>query len=475
MDAFSSLKHFGDNFGNADVVRRVSFFLNQRDKIAMATSTKGVSQALVRYLPTSSSYVTTVKPHLVSAFTVDNGVYSAPIETFKLNRYGCFGNFYESMITHVGANEDKDFYSAWYEHHLSLARRSTRSRRGVIDLYVWDLPAKDETFLTERLRQSVDTTLCDHHCLQYTREMVDAIVSNTSIVNVLAYSQISSCRCVLFGALARRSTKITSLNLCGGICHDTTLVIGDECVQALAHFSFTTGESDRFIDGGSVDYICESIADAGILKSLEVGNVEGDYDEWAAGLICVMESCPLRSVTIDETDFVPHCLPGMVRVLPSLTATDVKITGCSFGDWGKPVFDALFSNDTLTALDMCFTEVGDGSIGALVKMIKRGTLVKLAIGGCGISAKGIKSVLKATAHDSSDLKYLSVFDNQFGKFVQLDKTSLVGLHVGVVCDEAVLGSVIQFVVENNLDVDMRDSDECFNEGGRWWPWGTRRL
>lgn len=475
MAAFSSLKHFGDNFGNADVARQVSFFLNQRDKIAMAMSTKGVGQALVPYLPTSSSYITTVKPNLMSAFTVDNGVYSAPIETFKLNRFGCFGNFYESMITHVGANEEKDFYSAWYEHHLSLAPRSTRSRRGIIDLYIWDLPAKDEKFLIERLRQSVDTTLCDHHNMPYTREIAHAIVNNTSIVDVLAYSQISSCRCVLFSSLAVRSTKITSLDLCGGICQDATLVIGDECVQGLTRFSFTTAESDQFIDGGSVDYICESIAGAGILQVLEVGNVQGAYDEWAGGLICVMESCPLRSVTIDQTDFVPHCLPGMVRVLPFLTATDVKITSCSLGDWGKPVFDALFSNHVLTALDMCFTKMGDGSISALVKMIKRGKLVKLAIGGCGISAKGIKSVLKATAHDSSNLKYLSVFDNHLGKFVRLDKTSLAGLHVGVVCDGAVLASVVQFGVDNNLEVDMRDSDECFNEGGVWWPWGTSNL
>ena len=472
MAAFSSLKHFGDNFGNGDVVRRVSFFLNQRDKIAMATSTKGVSQALQQFLPTSSSYITTVRPNLLSAFSVasQTGVYSAPIETFKLNKYGCFGNFYESMITHVGANEDRDYYSAWYEHHLLLARRSTRSRRGTIDLYIWDLPAKYEKFLAERLRQSVDTTLCDHHCLQYTREIVDAIVSNTSIVNVLAYSQISSCRCVLFSSLAGRSTKITSLNLCGGICHDTSLVIGDECVQALTHFSFTTGESDRFIDGGSVDYICESIADAGMLRVLEVGNVQGDYDEWATGLIGAMECCPLRSVTIDETEFVPHCLPGMVRVLPFLTATDVKITCCGFGDWGKPVFDALFSNFSVTTLDMSFTKMGDGSIGPLVKMIKRGTLAKLAIGGCGISAKGIKSVLKATAHDSSNLKYLSVFDNGLG-IAQLGTTSLVGLHVGVVSDDAVLGKILKFGVDNNLEVDMRDSDECFNEGGGWWPWG----
>lgn len=472
MAAFSSLNHFGDNFGNRDVVKHVSFFLNQRDKIAMAASTKGVSQALRQFLPTSSSYITTVKPNLLSAFSVvsQTGVYSAPIETFKLNKYGWFGNFYESMITHVGANEDRDYYSAWYEHHLLLAPRSTRSQRGAIDLFISDLPGKDEEFLTERLRQSVDTTLCDHHCLSYTQEIVDAIVSNTSIVNVLAYSQISSCRCALFRSLAARSTNITSLNVCGGICHDTTLVIGDECVQDLTHFSFTTGESDRFIDGGSVDYICESIADAGILKVLEVGNVHGDYDEWANGLICVMESCLLRSVTIDDTDFMPHCLPGMVRVLPLLTATTVKITSCGFGDWGKPVFDALFSNYALTTLDMSFTNMGDGSIGPLVKMIKRGTLVKLAIGACGISAKGIESVLRATAHDSSNLKYLSVFDNHLSRrCFQSDKTSLVGLHVGVVCDEAILDNILKFGVDNNLEVDMRDSDEYLNEGGGWWP------
>lgn len=472
MAAFSSLNHFGDNFGNRDVVRQVSLFLNQRDKVALATSTRGVNEAVRCYLSTLTTYVTTVKPNLISAFTFDprTGVYSVPIETFKINEYGCFGNFYESMITHVGANEDRSYYSAWYEQRLKLSAGSTRSRRGTIDLFIRQLSAKDEAFLTERLRQSVDTTLCDDHCLRYTQKIVNAIVSNTSIVNVLSYSQTTSCRCVLFSCLAARSTKITSLNLCGGICHDATLVIGDECVQALTHFSFTTGQSDQFIDGFSVDYICESIADAGVLKVLEIGNVDGDYDEWADGVIRVMETCLLQSIIIDEAAFMPHCLPGMVRVLPFLTASDVSMTSCDFGNWGKPVFDALFSNYSTTTLDLCFTKMRDASIDLLVKMIKRGKLVKLAIGGCGISAKGIRSVLKATAHSSSKLEYLSVFDNVLGKIRGIDSTSLVGLHVGVVTDDAVLDSVLEFGITNNLEVDMSDSDKCYDEGGRAWPW-----
>lgn len=77
MTPFSTFLRFGDNFCNQDVVRLLSFFLNQRDKIALSESARGVHQALLSFLPTAKKYITTVKPNLMSAFSSDdNGVYS---------------------------------------------------------------------------------------------------------------------------------------------------------------------------------------------------------------------------------------------------------------------------------------------------------------------------------------------------------------------------------------------------------------
>lgn len=467
MAAFSSLKHFGDNFGNEDVVRQTSFFLNQRDKIAMATSARGVGRALQAYLPTATSYVTTVKPNLLSAFAFcpQTGVYSSPISTFEISEYGCFGNSYQSMITHVGANEDRDYYSAWYEANLGLSKGAARNRRNSIDLYIRDLPAKDESRLVEGLCEAVDTRLSDHHCLPYTREIMEAIVHNTSIVDVLAYSQISSCRCVLVACLAEREADITTLRLGGGICHDATLTIGDECVQALTHFSFTTDESDRHIECFSVDYICEALADVGILQVLEIGNVDQDYNEWADGLIRVMDACPLSSVRINEADFMEDCVPGMVRVFPFLTATDLKLTSCEFGGWATPVFDALFANTSIRWLDLSYTKIGSGSIRALVDMIKRGTLVRLAVGGCGIGRGGISRMLGATTHADSKLEFISIFDNnaEFCDDVKLDGTSLKTIHTG--------GEEVQWFT--SCEIDARDCDDCCDGGGGVWPWVTK--
>ncbi|CAN0246491.1 unnamed protein product [Ectocarpus sp. 6 AP-2014] len=388
--------------------------------------------------------------------------------------YDTFCTFYQSLITHVGANEDRDYYAAWLEHRLKLAKGSARSRRRSIDLFMGGLPLREVAFIVERLRESVDTRLSDHHIVAYTDDIVKAIESNTSIVEVSAFSQISPCRCRLFNCLSARSTAITSLDLTGGICVESTQIIADSCAQSLKRLSLSTGCSDQEVDGFTVDLVCEAVADAGMLEVLQVGNVVGDYEEWADGLIRALDACPITSLRIDDTIFEIPCVPGMVRVLPKLQATDVKLTQCDFDGWGKPVFDALFSNENIRWLDVSSTKIGDGSVGALVAMVTRGTLTRLAVGNCDIGRESIRRVLEATTHAGSNLEFVSIFDNDIDLpsiFEGLGKTSLTGMHVGELrnCDQA----VAKFVADTRCHIDTSNSDVCYGGGGGVFPWSTK--
>lgn len=461
------------------MTRHISFFVNQRDKIAMATSTKVVYEALREMLPTSTKYITTVKPNLISTFSSGSGVYSASISNFQISKYRNFGNFHQSMITHVGANEDRDYYAAWHEWHLKLAKGSARNKRHEIDLYITDLSSRDEEFLIERLYESVDTRLCDHNYLQYTPNMMHGIANNTSIVEVLAYSEVTSCRCNLFSCLSVRSTAITKLRLVGGLCVDSTQTIADFCVEGLKQLSMATCDSFSEMHGFSVDVICDAVADFGILEVLEIGNVTSNYEEWADGLIRALDNCPIISLRINETEFEEDCLEGMVGVLSRLNATDVKITCCDFDDWGKPVFDALFSNTSTCWLDLSYTKTGDESVGLLVEMIRRGTLTRLAIGGCGVGRDGIKIVMQATTHPDSKLVFISIFDNDIDHtviFDELNGTSLECIHVGELGNARGLAAKLVRLKSRTgkkCDIDARNSDDCFNEGGGVWPWVTK--
>ncbi|CAM9095978.1 unnamed protein product [Ectocarpus sp. 12 AP-2014] len=477
MPTFSSFLHFGDNFGNEDVVRILSFFLNQRDKIALSQSTRGVHRTLLKFLSTSKKYVTTVRPNLLSAFSVNkNGTYHSKPGTFRVSRYGNFGNFYQSMITHVGANEDRDYYAAWVEHHFGLGRGAARNHRGVLDLYIRQLPLKHEKLLVERLRESKDTELWDHNNLGYTRDIEHALEGNTSIVHVTAYSEFASCRCNLFHALSMRSTDLTKLTIIGGICPDTAQGIADSCVQELTNLSLTSSASAENLNGLAIDVVCEAVASVGILKNLEIGNVVGQYDDWADGLILALETCPISSLRINETDFMQSCVPGLVGVLPLLEAGDVKLTNCNFADFGEPVLSALFSNESICYLDLSYTKIEEGSIGPLVEMIKHGTLLRLAIGWCSVGKDDVKNVLGATTCERSDLEFLSICGNDLDSpetFQDLLHTSLTYLHVGGLSPD-LLCAVLAFTGNrrNNGDeceIDTRDCEECYDDccGGVW--------
>lgn len=439
MAAFSTLNHFGINFGNEDVMRRVSFFLNQRDKIAMSTSSRRVHQVLKHFLPTASEYVTTVKPSLLPVPSSDNGVYVIPIGTFKATPDGFFDSFIDSMIVHTGCNEENDYYLAWCSHRLFGKTDPYRSPRHIISLEFPCLNFVYEALIIQRLRDSVDRQLRDSDHFPYTPRILDAVESNTSIVEIVAHNHdLSPCRCDLFECLSRRSTDIESLMFWGESCADAYQAIADGCVQGLKKLAIASNPGSD-MDGDKVDTVCEAVSEVGILESLEIDGAIADYDGGGDGLIRVLDTCPLRSLSVNASIFGEGAWSEMVRVLSKMKATDVKFTELEiFRDWMRPAFDALFSNTSIQSLDLSFTNIGDGSIGALENMVKRGTLIKLGIRECSIGRDGNKSVLQATTHVDSNLRFISISDTDHPDiFAGLVNTSLEVVHLGVLSDAAI--------------------------------------
>lgn len=434
MTTFSTLKHFGDNFGNQDVMRDVSFFLNQRDKISMSTSARSVHAVLKHFLPTSFEYITTVKPNLLPVPLSNNGIYAIPIRTFKPNPDGFFDSFAESMIKHTGCNEDSDYYLAWYTHQLFGKREDYGYPRHTLCLEYPVLNYVDMAHLIAiRLHDSVDRRLREHELFPYTPAIMDALEINTSIVDILMCNNESpACRCDFVESLLRRSTDIENLQLDGEICHDSAQTIADGCVRGLKKLSIT-GHVAMPIDGHIVDTLCEAVSEVGILESLEIGEVGAEYEGGGNGLIHVLETCPLRSLSVSAVLFEEETWARMVGVLSKMKATEVKFTEYRiFSDWMRPAFDALFSNTSIQSLDLSFTNLEDGNIGALETMIKRGTLIKLAIGGCSIGRDGVKSVLRATTHFDSNLRFISMSDVKHPDvFAELIETSLKVMHLEV--------------------------------------------
>lgn len=177
-------------------------------------------------------------------------------------------------------------------------------------------------------------------------------------------------------------------------------------------------------------------------------------------------------------------MQGMVRALPKLEATRVEITECDFGlsgDWKKPVFDALFSNTSIRWLDLSFTDIGDESIGTLVEMVTRGSLTKLAIGWGSIGHDGIATVLRATTHVDSNLKFISICGNDIDHpdiFQDIDDTSLEAIHVGELSNDATFSALAEFMVAKRKKtdsvcvIDTRDYEDVVNsmEEDEAWPW-----
>ena len=130
----------GVNFGNNDIIRQISFYLNQSDKIEMAKTSSDVNDVVKNLLPTSTEYVTTVKPNLISIFKEHNGVYSSPINTFKPTEYG-FGDFYVSMFDHISDNEDKNYYFKWRMWQVNKSSKNRFHKNKNINCLLYTSPS----------------------------------------------------------------------------------------------------------------------------------------------------------------------------------------------------------------------------------------------------------------------------------------------------------------------------------------------
>ncbi|CAM9095776.1 unnamed protein product [Ectocarpus sp. 12 AP-2014] len=468
MTTFSTLNDFGDHFINQDVMRAVSFFLNQRDKIATSTSASSVHRVLKHFLPPCSTYITTVRPNFLWAFSSDNGVYSAPIKTFAANPDGYFDSYVESMIKHMGCNEDSDYYLAWYSHHLIGKLEAYGYPRRTISLEGAVLNSVNEALIVLRLRESVDLRMFYHDFFPHTPRIMHAFEANTSICDIQVNSHESpSCLCGLFKSLSRRTVDIQSLELGGEICHDATQMIADDCVKGLKKLSFRGSVASPIV-GHMVDILCEAVSETGILESLEVGEAMVEYDGGGAGLIRVLETCPLRSLNLRDICLGEDCWSEMVRVLTTMKATHVEFTEFRIaGDWMVPVLNALFSSTSIQSLDLSHTKIGCVSIGALENKIKGGTLIKLAIGGCSIGRDEIKRVLQATTHVDSKLKFISIRDNSVEHpdiFEGLVETSLEVLHIEALRDVATIESLAKLILaKRQSGYASLETLECFHE------------
>ncbi|CAN0500636.1 unnamed protein product [Ectocarpus sp. 8 AP-2014] len=411
----------------------------------MSTSSRRVHQALKHFLPTASEYVTTVKPNLLPVPSSDNGVYVIPVGMFNAQPDGFFDSFTDAMIVHTGCNEEKDYYLSWCSHRLFGKTSPYRSPRHIISLkhiISLEMPSLNlvyEALIIQRLRDSVDRKLCDDDSFPYTPRILDAVGSNTSIVEIVTNNNdLSPCRCDLFECLSQRSTDIESLEILGESCADAFQAIADGCVQGLKKLTIASNPSSD-MDGYKVDTVCEAVSKIGILESLNIDGAIADYDGGGDGLVRVLDTCPLRSLSVSASIFGEGAWSEMVRVLSNMKATDVKFTELRiFRDWMRPAFDALFSNTSIQSLDLSFTNIGDGSIGALENMVKRGTLIKLAIRGCSIGRDGNQSVLQATAHVDSNLRFISISDTDHPDiFKGLVNTSLKVVHLEVFSGAAI--------------------------------------
>ena len=428
-------------FVNRDVTRHISSFLHQGDKISMSNCSKSVNDVLQTLLPTSSKYVTTVKPNLISLFSYseNTNTYYTPIESFK--NYG--GNFCSSLVTHIGANEDKDYCAAWMGHHL---KKNFRSKKESICLFTGGLDFKishtEELLLIERLLSSKDTQMCDFNYFMYTHGIMDAIIENTSIVDLRCIGQVETCRCNVFNSFAERKTSLEKLTIDGGVCPVGAQTISSGC-DKLREFSYSS--IDDGISSLSTYIICQGISEVGILEVLEIGNVKNgdggtyavEYTGWYNGLIEVLKRCPLKSIKISECCFYrENCIKKLVQILPTIKPRDISITSCTFGRRIKSVFNALFSNNNVCRLNISCTPIGNSTVGNLVKMIRNGVLTTLSLCDCEMRSDNIKKVLKATTHEKSNLKFLSIVGNDvtLEVFEGLEKTSIRELYIGELFD-----------------------------------------
>ena len=457
----------GVNFGNNDIIRQISFYLNQSDKIEMAKTSSDVNDVVKNLLPTSTEYVTTIKPNLISIFKEHNGVYSSPIDTFKPTEYG-FGDFYVSMFDHISDNEDKNYYCKWRMWQVNKSSSKNRFHKNKnIDLFISELPEEDDILLSERLMESIDTSIIDHNMLPFTDRFMESLIENTSIVHAISYDEVYSHRCGFFSCIAERQTDVTSITIEGDFCEESAEIIAEGCVDGLKTLIIES-MSDDYIDGFCVNTILESISEVGIIEKLVLEGIRHLNGDGLPDIIMYCEN--LKFLSLKDIGMCPLFCLITRNVIGNSNIGEIRIENC---DRNIKNLDLLLkeicSNDHVKILGLSGNRKSvKRIIPELVNMIIRGNIQKLDISYCSIGKIGIKKIIDATKEPSSKLTHIDISGNILGKttFRSILNTSLTFIHIGdIEYDTDSLSKFVRSRRNNGFEciIDDREGDIYYNE------------
>ena len=449
---FSSFEEYGVNFGNNDVIRQISFYLNQSDKIEMAKTSSGVNEVVKNLLPTSTEYVTTVKPNLISIFKEHNGVYSTPIDRFKPTKYG-FCDFYVSMFDHISGNEDKHYYYKWRTYKINSKDRKHMNKN--INLPINDIPEEDYNLLSERLLDSVDISITDHDMFPFTDRFIKSLIENTSIVRV---HSTYGCAHGLFSCIAERQTNVTSIKIEDKLYEDSAEIIANGCIDGLKTLDIRW--IHNYMHGPRVNTVLESISEVGILENLILENI---LDFNGNGLLDIIRNCrDLKRLYLKEIEIPPGICNTLRNVIGNTNIGDIRIEDCDDNIKNLDVLiKEICSNDHVKILGLYGNDKSvKRIIPELVNMIIRGNIQKLDISCCSIGKISIKKIIDATKEPTSKLTHIDISGNNIGKtaFKSILNTSLTFIRAREI-DYDDCASILDFKIrrrENGFECIIED-------------------
>jgi len=471
---FQPMEHYGNNFINQDVAICISDFLNQRDKISMVKTAKDCHQIIQVRLPKKTQYVTTVRPNCFSACVEKNGLYTIPSDTFHKGEI--FGDCNMNIYAYVGGNEDEHFLLQWacmYKEGMKefdgIYTDSQISDFGLV-IYEDHMDESTEGFMIERLGENKDKKLSDF-VMYVPSGVLDAIEDNTSIIEYRAcepaYGNESPDRSDLFQALQARDTKLKKLHLAGELHDDVfDVIIGGTFLDEITGLKICA-QSCEYMMGtfnNRVDELFQRIGRCENIESLSLSHVMIGSLEFILNLDSLekvhLESCTLECGESEEFgNFLFNC-----------NANEFRINRFFMDKEEIEQFRNIFMNPNIINLEMiqiprCETMVDD-----IIDMIKEGTIEKLSIDRCDISAPSINHILQATLSSRSNLTHIGIIGNQTGGCIRFDNftgTSLRYIHIGkdhACVTMSSLSCFFQDMVSNGTPciIDTRTSREYYH-------------
>lgn len=434
---FQPMEHYGNNFINQDVSICISNFLNQREKISMCTTAKDCHRTIQGRLPTKTQYVTTVRPNCFSACVEKNGIYTIPIDTFHKGEVS--GDLNMHIYVYVGINEDEHFLLKWaymYKEGMKkfdgIYTNSQISNFG-LSLYEDDMDESTEGFMIERLGENQDKKLSDF-VMYVPSNVLDAIVENTSIIEYRAYAPSYgndySDRVDIFKAFRERDTKLKNLVLAGEIRDDVfEIIVGGDFLDEITVLKICS-QSCEYMMGtfsNQVHELFQRIGRCEKIESLSLSHVMMGSLEFLLNIDSLekvhLESCTLECEESEEFgDFLFNC-----------SAREFRINRFFMDKKEIEQFRNIFLNPNIVNLEMIQVPRCETMVDDIIDMIKEGTIEKLSIDRCDISAPSINYILQATLSSRSKLTHIGIIGNQTGGCIRFDNftgTSLRYIHVG---------------------------------------------